>query len=96
MSCTGKFGGKVAGTLLTPKALLTSTLIATTGTDPPGSSLSLLDIVTYAILAVAGFLSLLFFVALCCTICASCCCSKARKNYRLDIVMAHNILVKLD
>ena len=83
----GKFGGAVSGKIQMPVAvmLLSNTFVPTTASDSNGLGLTALDIITYTILAVAGFLSTLFFVALCCTICI--CCSRKRKRNRLDIDM---------
>ena len=84
----GKFGGAVSGKNQTMETamLLSSTFTTTTAADMPGSGLTSLDIITYTIVAVAGFLSMLFFVALCCTICVRCCSRKRKKN-RLDIII---------
>ena len=58
-----------------------STLTLAMSTDAPGSSDAVLDYVTYAILAVAGLLILLFITALVGTILFFC-HAKDKKRYR--------------
>ena len=71
--CTAKFGGIVSGTVQTPNTKKTdeSDLL---------KRFTIIDIVTYSISAVAGFLILIFIVVLICIAC--CCCYTRAKAYK--------------
>lgn len=81
MIVIAKFGGTVSGTIQTPN-------MCTEKMDESISRVTVIDIVTYSVSAVAVFLILFFIVVLICVAC--CCCStkaKAHKrNTRSDIV----------
>ena len=56
--------GTIVGRHTTTEKTTQNTLDHAMSTDAPGSSTAVLDITTYAILAIAGFLSLLFVTVL--------------------------------
>ena len=71
---TAKFGGIVSGTIKTQ-----NTRMVTDESSP--MRITVIDIVTYSVSAVAGFLLLMFIVVLLCI--AYCfCCMKAKANRR--------------
>lgn len=84
---TAKCGGinNVPDPIQTLEDVVSSSLVSITPTDASSDhTVAVLDIVTYAILAAAGSLSLLFVVALACTI-LTCCVIKFKRKVRLDV-----------
>ena len=71
----------IGDTIIEKTATAQSTLTLTMSTDAPGSSDAVLDYATYAILAVAGLLVLLFITTLVGTILFFC-RTKDKKRYR--------------
>ena len=89
---TAKFDGSVPGIIYTVEEQHTtnekttgitsvSALATSTGSDATGSSIAVLDVATYGILAVAGFLILLFVIALIGTSLFFCCTKDKKRRY---------------